>query len=216
MFMNFSLLIIGSLSWFAVFLTERIIYPNYIELSDNDCLRVKCLRPVAHSILATLLSVISLITNNIIFTNALFICSSGYFISDLFVVIKKRDYQFLIHHLVALSAIYIAVNDPLSVKLVTYCLFTEFSTPFLYRWKLARQFNNILEEYRYLIEFGCIFWVVRPIGLLSILAYHLMIEPLQFEYVILSYLLFIAILILNIGWGIGICVLAKKYKIKNI
>ena len=215
MFMNFSVFIIGCLAWFALYLTQRIVYPNYIVLSDNDSARVDCIRPVIHSIFAIFLSTISLVTSNVIFTKALFICSGGYFIIDLFIIIKQRNYLFILHHLVALFAIAIATKDPLSVQLVTYGLFTELSTPFLYRWKLARQFGNTLEEYTYFIEFGYIFWLIRPIGLLCILAYHFMVESFKFKYIVSSYLLFITALILNIGWGIGICILGRKYKIKS-
>ena len=92
------------------------------------------------------------------------------------------------------------------------CFFTELSTPFLYRWKITKLIDPII-EYRRFKEFGLIFILVRPIFL-----FINMIISLNINYISVSFILYSMLFILNLIWGIGIIQLglnSKKPEIKE-
>lgn len=214
MYITFSSILIMSLAWLTISLTQLIIYPEYIALTKGDRIRVKSIRPVSHAILSTFLSFVGLLTHNTNFIYSAFICSFGYFVSDLCIVCMKRDYPFIIHHIISIMGLIIGIIDPLATGTVLFFIFTEISTPFLYRWKICRQLGNTQDEYKYFTDFAYIFCIIRPIGLTCLATYQLIIDPIYYKYNILTYSLFFIAWVLNIGWGIGILNLCKKYTVK--
>lgn len=138
--------------------------------------------------------------------------SLSYFSIDLLYVVYELDYIFIIHHLLSISAIIYCIYLPVYYPLLNICLFTELSTPLLYRWKLSK----ILEpnkQYQRFKEFGFIFLLVRPIYLSFIYIIYLYNNTI---YSYMALIFYRILLLLNIVWGCYIINLSIKYKIKPL
>ena len=193
--------------WFSIIVTNKIIYP--IKNSNKlEQYRINTNIPLIHSISISILSCFGCFYNNINYYHIISGSSLSYFIIDIFTVIYNREYLYIFHHLIAIIAIcYVNLFETHHLLLLNYCLMTEISTPFLYRWKLSKIiYPNY--EYKYFIEFAIIFIIIRPLFLMFNLFNHYHI--LTYSY---SLLLYLSLLTLNIGWSIGIIHLGINYKI---
>ena len=195
--------------WLSNIGTNYILYPNSIHLSKLDILRCKSHISILHSIAVSIACVITFLVRIELLDILISMWSLSYFSIDLLYIIYELDYIFMIHHLLSISAIINCAYVPNHYPLLNICLFTELSTPLLYRWKLSKLLEPN-KQYQRFKEFGIIFWLIRPIYLLCISVIYL--DPNIYSN--LSIIFYYILVILNILWGIYIIQIGLTYQIK--
>ena len=84
--------------------------------------------------------------------------SLSYFFYDLYHVYRERSLMFLVHHSISISFILIFLYLDFSTIIITNLLISEFTTPFLNIWTIAKQkrypiFNKINKFFTYFYIF---------------------------------------------------------------
>ena len=195
--------------WISNIITLYILYPNTQKLTKLDILRATSHISIQHSMVVSIACIISFLVKIELLDILISMWSLSYFSIDILYVIYQLDYIFIFHHLLSILGIINCAYFPLQYPLLNICLFTEISTPLLYRWKLSK----ILEpdkQYQRFKEFGLIFWLVRPIYLIL----NLVLFLDKNIYSQLSIIFYYILVLLNILWGMYIIKIANKYQIR--